>query len=512
MCAFLTGGDSRFSGVSLGSTSRRGLPGPPGTPGPPGRDWSASGSRSEMGQYIAEYIQNGNFKQYLVGPPGPPGPPGVSAASGAKMVDDVANRVIAYMQSQGRGLGGTSGSLGLAVQSGSISVDDLIALLQRDDVRRYVAGPPGPPGPPGAPGHGSYRFGIQEVAERVLSLMKERGMVGASGHGNSFSTEYHTAVGPQGPPGVPGPPGLPGPPGGGNYLSSEVRQYLQSFAGRGLPGPPGPPGPMGPPDSTTELTYIGGADGETIRSDRREYVSSDRTRGGMFGIPGPPGPPGPSGEKGDSGVSGGMNWNVDTGDYSNMAARVTDYIRSHGLLRDVVRDSGGAVQGPPGPPGPPGYSQWYTSQDNVVDVVEYLRSQGLLYDSGRDQYGRAGQGPRGPPGPPGAPGSTRWYGSQGNATDLVENTRSNGVLHDIIRDYSNHNFQGPQGPLGPPSAPGYLQLRRATVGAPGRPGQKGEMGYPGPKGDRVTVVLQGYKDPMEKKVTFQGEREGMLGV
>lgn len=40
-----------------------------------------------------------------------------------------------------------------------------------EDVRRYIAGPPGPPGPPGYPGYSSYTFNMQEVAERVLSLM-----------------------------------------------------------------------------------------------------------------------------------------------------------------------------------------------------------------------------------------------------------------------------------------------------------------------------------------------------
>lgn len=40
-----------------------------------------------------------------------------------------------------------------------------------EDVRKYVAGPPGQPGPPGAPGRGSSRVSVQEVAERVLSMM-----------------------------------------------------------------------------------------------------------------------------------------------------------------------------------------------------------------------------------------------------------------------------------------------------------------------------------------------------
>lgn len=44
----------------------------------------------------------------------------------------------------------------------------------------------------------------------------------------------------------------------------------------------------------------------------------------------------------------------------------------------LLRESGGAVQGPPGPPGPPGtpgYSQWFSAQDNVVDVVAYLKCE-----------------------------------------------------------------------------------------------------------------------------------------
>lgn len=40
-----------------------------------------------------------------------------------------------------------------------------------EDVRKYVAGPPGLPGPPGAPGRGISRFNVEEVAERVLSMM-----------------------------------------------------------------------------------------------------------------------------------------------------------------------------------------------------------------------------------------------------------------------------------------------------------------------------------------------------
>ncbi len=42
---------------------------------------------------------------------------------------------------------------------------------------------------------------------------------------------YQALVGPQGPPGIPGPPGPagpPGPPGYGNYINSDIRDYLQS--------------------------------------------------------------------------------------------------------------------------------------------------------------------------------------------------------------------------------------------------------------------------------------------
>ena len=53
----------------------------------------------------------------------------------------------------------------------------------------------------------------------------------------------------------------------------------------------------------------------------------DGVRRTMFGLPGPPGPPGPPGHKGDPGIPGARDWNLDTGDYSSMAVRVTDYIK-----------------------------------------------------------------------------------------------------------------------------------------------------------------------------------------
>lgn len=53
----------------------------------------------------------------------------------------------------------------------------------------------------------------------------------------------------------------------------------------------------------------------------------DAVRGAMFGLPGPPGPPGPPGHKGEPGVPGTRDQSPDTGDYSSMAVRVTDYIK-----------------------------------------------------------------------------------------------------------------------------------------------------------------------------------------
>lgn len=51
---------------------------------------------------------------------------------------------------------------------------------------------------------------------------------------------YQALVGPQGPPGPPGipgpqgPQGPPGPPGNGNYINSNLHDYLQSESERGI--------------------------------------------------------------------------------------------------------------------------------------------------------------------------------------------------------------------------------------------------------------------------------------
>lgn len=53
----------------------------------------------------------------------------------------------------------------------------------------------------------------------------------------------------------------------------------------------------------------------------------DHSRGAMFGLPGPPGPPGPPGDKGEPGVPSSRSWGLGNEDYSNMAGKVTDYIK-----------------------------------------------------------------------------------------------------------------------------------------------------------------------------------------
>lgn len=55
--------------------------------------------------------------------------------------------------------------------------------------------------------------------------------------------------------------------------------------------------------------------------------SGDATTQPMFGQPGPPGPPGPRGDKGEPGVPSDGHWSLDSEDYSNMAGKVTDYIK-----------------------------------------------------------------------------------------------------------------------------------------------------------------------------------------
>nr|XP_029480421.1 collagen alpha chain CG42342-like [Oncorhynchus nerka] len=137
----------------------------------------------------------------------------------------------------------------------------------------------------------------------------------------------------------------------------------------------------------------------------------------MFGPPGPPGSPGSQGHKGEQGssvyghafdhrTSVGRRLAETETDYSNIAVRVTDYIKYHGLLRDVVEnrsqlEKSQVVQGPPGPPGPPGapgFSRVFGSHSNATDLVEYIRAHGNTV---------------GPPGRPGQKGDIGHTGHKG---------------------------------------------------------------------------------------------------
>lgn len=101
------------------------------------------------------------MRRFLAGPPGPPGPPGAPGPAGDELVDEVASRVLAYIQSKsnyttsviendaciskksntfltlqmthsgsGREYDGIRGPPGPPSQPGSISVNDIISLLQ----------------------------------------------------------------------------------------------------------------------------------------------------------------------------------------------------------------------------------------------------------------------------------------------------------------------------------------------------------------------------------------------
>lgn len=86
------------------------------------------------------------------------------------------------------------------------------------------------------------------------------------------------------------------------------------------------------------------------------------------------------------------------------------------------------------------------------------------------------QGPQGPPGPPGPPGYSQLFGSSTNVTNLVEyikgRVRINWLLK-TIKAFCVTTFYY-----------SCSTVHGAIVGAPGRPGQKGDLGYPGPRGEK----------------------------
>ncbi|KAF0037843.1 hypothetical protein F2P81_010717 [Scophthalmus maximus] len=359
-------------------------------------------------------------------------------------------------------------------------VDQVDFYISHDDPlqREYLAGPPGPPGPAGAPGNTGDGL-VDDVTNRVVAYIQ--------GSGGGYDR-------------TPGPPGPPGPPGA--ISVNDIINILQRVTFRGSPGPPGPPGPEGPPGKMRGLvSYAEQANRESITAERQGF-DGGAVRGAMLGHPGLPGPPGPPGHKGEPGASGAGAgaWNLDSGDYSTMAVRVTDYIKSHGLLRDVLRDSERVVQGPPGPPGLPGIpgqSQWVSSRENVVDVVEYLKSRGVLHDIVREHNSRIFQGPQGPPGPPGPPGYSRPFGSYGNATALLEYIKTHGLLHDTKGSHGERVVQGPPGPAGPPGPPGYSRVFGSHANVTdlveyikSERGLRGPQGPKGQKGDRGQLLFQ----------------------
>ncbi|CAM4726837.1 unnamed protein product [Leuciscus chuanchicus] len=385
----------------------------------------------------------------IQGPQGPPGPPGASVS-----VEDIASRVIAYIQRSGisgsiisQGAQGPPGLPGPPGPPGSITADYIISLLQREDVRRYVVGPPGPSG---SPGISASTFNAQEVATYAIRIMNEQGITGRPGPpgppgppGQAGATYSDiTALiqrsglgggvgrpGPPGPQGIQGPPGPPGATGGSSsgisgYRLEDIQLYLQKS---GFRGPPGPPGPQGPPGDTRGLvSYTGSSAREQIRAELQDYLNSDTMRRYIHSSPGPPGPPGQKGERGDPGHSyqnarSQHRFGTEISepvDYSNVAIKVTDYIKNQGLLQDLTegywRTQAGRIQGPagpPGPPGPPGYSRVIGSYGNVTaDLMDFFRTHGTI----PGPPGRPGlKGDRGYPGPKGDKGETGSSGIPG---------------------------------------------------------------------------------------------------
>lgn len=148
-------------------------------------------------------------------------------------------------------------------------------------------------------------------------------------------------------------------------------------------------------------------------------------------ITGPPGPPGPRGEKGDRGDSGlvqgylqsqgysqghsrygserreiDVSSLVENLDYSSVAMKVTDYIKSESITIAVS-------------------SLIFCLKENYLYVTTcFTADQGLLQqylsEGSWKTNVRAIQGPPGPPGPTGPPGQSRVFASYGNITaDLM---------------------------------------------------------------------------------------------
>lgn len=93
----------------------------------------------------------GSIREYLAGSPGPPGPPGAPGAAGDGLVDDVANRVLAYIQSMNSYIIMLHLLLHMIVYEHLQFLTENITFTYSGSGRRYD-GTPGPAGPPGPPG------------------------------------------------------------------------------------------------------------------------------------------------------------------------------------------------------------------------------------------------------------------------------------------------------------------------------------------------------------------------
>ncbi|XP_067909309.1 collagen alpha-1(XVII) chain isoform X2 [Heterodontus francisci] len=346
----------RSSGVGAG------VRGPPGPPGPPGAISSAD---------LTLYLKNEDVQRYLRGPQGPPGAPGPRGNGMSR--SELEAYITDYTRSwvAGSGRPGPPGPPGAPGSPGSISVTgDLSAMLQDENVRRYLMGPQGPPGPPGRPGYTTaegvtnVQLDYGDIATRVQDYMRSSGMsFGVQGPpgppgtpGTMSSSElrallqssgFRQMLGQPGPPGPRGLPGPAGPPGlgGGNLRIEDVVSYIQN-SGYSIAGPQGPPGPPGPPGTGGGL-YA--EDRQQLKTEIIDYFSSDRMRPY---ITGPPGPPGPAGRF----------------VYSEIAPRLAQYMRDNGLIDTRTIISGGS--------GRHGVLWREGTYRNDTEVEEYLRAYG----------------------------------------------------------------------------------------------------------------------------------------
>ncbi|KAK9400891.1 collagen alpha-1XVII chain [Crotalus adamanteus] len=391
----------------------------------------------------------------------------------------------------------SSSSSSLSSFSSSLSYENLLAMLQREDIRSYLIGPQGPPGAPGPPGLGGDSLALSmdydELTRRVISYMTSSG----------------TTIGLPGPP---GPPGLPGTSYG------DILTLLQDSEFRGIVGPPGPPGPPGRP-------------GSSVSTLTAEDISTYLQRMGYSLGAGPPGPPGPRGPPGPPGFSG-------TGLISTEDGVWTDQFRSELIQYLTSDDVRSFIRGPPGPPGPPGpivdgsfRTENYRSSVNSEGTYGRSTSSGLSYDASLAARGsnsnsfRSNGGLRAEEsyagtfgreesqisliGPKGSSYMRSYDGSLDYnelASRVSENIQSRGLLQDVIA----YHAQGPPGPPGPPGiskvfaaygniTADLMDFFKAYGTIPGPRGPQGLMGYPGPKGDTGSIGPPGPQGPRGPK-------------